>query len=39
VFDTVEWHDRLERLANARRELVFLPTPGDKAIVLGDRAE
>jgi hypothetical protein len=38
VFDTVEWHDRLERLANMRRELGFLPTPGDRAIVPGDRA-
>jgi hypothetical protein len=26
VFDTVEWHDRLVRLANIRRELNFLPT-------------
>jgi hypothetical protein len=28
----------LERLANMRRELGFLPTPGDRAIVPGDRA-
>jgi hypothetical protein len=39
VFDTVECHDRLERLANMRRELGFLPTPGDRANIPGDRAE
>ena len=39
VFDMMEWHDRLERLANMRRELPRLRTPGDSAIVPGDRAE
>jgi hypothetical protein len=34
VFDTVEWHDRLERLADMRRGL-----PVDSAIAPADRAE
>ena len=39
MFDTVEWHDRLERLANMGQESGFLPTPRDRAIVPGDRPE
>jgi hypothetical protein len=39
VFDTVEWHDRLEQLAKMRRELPAVRSPSDGATVPGDRAE